>query len=138
MAGKKHTVSRKPSERGTFHVVNFIIMCIIMLITVYPIWFAVINSLNYGDELVKGYSFSLAGPVYLGQLEYSPGRCGYLKCLVGYGFQNDNCDCWIYYHHILICLWIFQALSERKEILYGAWVYQYVFQRRNYSILRAV
>ena len=59
MAGKKHTVSRKPSERGTFHVVNFIIMCIIMLITVYPIWFAVINSLNYGDELVKGYSFLL-------------------------------------------------------------------------------
>ena len=95
MAGKKHTVSRKPSERGTFHVVNFIIMCIIMLITVYPIWFAVINSLNYGDELVKGYSFLL------------PAR-------------------------------IFQALSERKEILYGAWVYQYVFQRRNYSILRAV
>jgi len=30
-----------------------------MLITVYPIWFAVINSLNYGDELVKGYSFLL-------------------------------------------------------------------------------
>ena len=59
MAGKKHTVSRKPSERGTYHVVNFIIMCIIMLITVYPIWFAVINSLNYGDELVKGYSFLL-------------------------------------------------------------------------------
>ena len=57
MTGKKLMQKRKPAERGPFHVVNAILMCVIMLITVYPIWFAVINSLNYGDELVKGYSF---------------------------------------------------------------------------------
>lgn len=54
---KKRVKSVKPSERGFFNIINAVLMCITMVITVYPIWFAVINSLNYGDELVKGYSF---------------------------------------------------------------------------------
>lgn len=53
----KRTRNVKPAEHGMFNIVNAAIMCVVMLITVYPIWFAVINSLNYGDELVKGYSF---------------------------------------------------------------------------------
>lgn len=51
---KKRVKSVKPSERGFFNIINAVLMCITMVITVYPIWFAVINSLNYGDELVKG------------------------------------------------------------------------------------
>lgn len=53
----KRVKSVKPSERGAFNIVNAVLMCVMMVITVYPIWFAVINSLNYGDELVRGYSF---------------------------------------------------------------------------------
>lgn len=56
---KRRIKSVKPSERGAFNIVNTVIMCVMMVITVYPIWFAVINSLNYGDELVRGYSFFL-------------------------------------------------------------------------------
>lgn len=56
---KRRIKSVKPSERGAFNIVNTVIMCVMMVITVYPIWFAVVNSLNYGDELVKGYSFFL-------------------------------------------------------------------------------
>lgn len=56
---KKINKSVKPADRGAFHIFNAVFMGIVMLITVYPIWFAVINSLNYGDELVRGYSFLL-------------------------------------------------------------------------------
>ena len=54
---KKVRKARKPAEQGAFRYINAIIMCVTMIITVYPIWFAGVNSLNYGDELVKGYSF---------------------------------------------------------------------------------
>lgn len=42
---KRRIKSVKPSERGAFNIVNTVIMCVMMVITVYPIWFAVINSL---------------------------------------------------------------------------------------------
>jgi putative aldouronate transport system permease protein len=34
-------------------------MCLIILVTLYPIWFSIINSLNDGAELLKGSSFIL-------------------------------------------------------------------------------
>ncbi|MDQ0901146.1 carbohydrate ABC transporter permease [Paenibacillus sp. V4I7] len=40
-----------------FSASNVIIMVIVMLLTVYPIWFSVVNSLNTGDNLVRGPIF---------------------------------------------------------------------------------
>ena len=56
---KKTNKSVKPYEKGIFNIFNTIGMCIVMLVTVYPMWYALINSLNSGDALVKGYSFFL-------------------------------------------------------------------------------
>jgi putative aldouronate transport system permease protein len=42
-----------------FDSINIISMILIMLVTLYPIWFSVINSLNDGTELLKAYSFIL-------------------------------------------------------------------------------
>ena len=37
-----------------FNVTNVVIMIMIMIVTIYPFWFSVINSLNTGDNLVRG------------------------------------------------------------------------------------
>ena len=55
---KKTNKSVKPYEKGIFNIFNTIGMCIVMLVAVYPMY-ALINSLNSGDALVKGYSFFL-------------------------------------------------------------------------------
>ena len=44
-------------ETGIFDGINTILMILIIFVTLYPIWFSVINSLNDGVELFKGYSF---------------------------------------------------------------------------------
>lgn len=54
---KKSGKAVKPSEKGIFHVFNTVGMWVVMIVMIYPIWFALINSLNFGDELTKGYSF---------------------------------------------------------------------------------
>ena len=59
MRAKKTNKSVKPYEKGAFNIFNTIGMCIIMLVTIYPMWYALINSLNSGDALTKGYSFFL-------------------------------------------------------------------------------
>jgi putative aldouronate transport system permease protein len=40
-----------------FTVSNLIIMLVVMLLTVYPFWFSFVNSLNTGDDLVRGLIF---------------------------------------------------------------------------------
>ena len=47
---------RSLGDRG-FSVLNIIIMLILMLLTVYPFWYSVVNSLNTGDDLVRGPIF---------------------------------------------------------------------------------
>ena len=47
-----------------FTVSNVIIMLIVMLLTVYPFWFSVVNSLNTGDDLVRG-------PIFLWPREFT-------------------------------------------------------------------
>ena len=51
MRAKKTNKSVKPYEKGAFNIFNTIGMCIIMLVTIYPMWYALINSLNSGDAL---------------------------------------------------------------------------------------
>ena len=40
-----------------FTVSNVVIMLALMIVTVYPFWFSVVNSLNTGDDLVRGPIF---------------------------------------------------------------------------------
>ncbi|KRF41861.1 carbohydrate ABC transporter permease [Paenibacillus sp. Soil787] len=47
-----------------FTVSNVIIMLFVMLLTVYPFWFSVVNSLNTGDDLVRG-------PIFLWPREFT-------------------------------------------------------------------
>ena len=54
---RKNTKKSNQIGGRTFPIVNGIFMIGIMLITVYPIYFSFINSLNSGEELVKGYSY---------------------------------------------------------------------------------
>ncbi|GHT55353.1 ABC transporter permease [Spirochaetia bacterium] len=42
-----------------FNTVNAVLMTIIVILTLYPIWFSVINSLNDGSKLFRNYSFIL-------------------------------------------------------------------------------
>jgi putative aldouronate transport system permease protein len=51
--------SRIIQEGKIFNSINIALMMLIILVTLYPIWFSVINSLNDGVELFKGYSFIL-------------------------------------------------------------------------------
>ncbi|GHT95620.1 ABC transporter permease [Spirochaetia bacterium] len=46
-------------EGRIFITINAAIMILIMIVTLYPIWFSVINSLNDGTEILKGFSFVL-------------------------------------------------------------------------------
>lgn len=54
---KENRKKAKPYEKGIFNIFNTVGMCIVMLVTLYPMWYALINSLNRGDRLVRGYSF---------------------------------------------------------------------------------
>lgn len=47
-----------------FSVANVIVMLIVMILTVYPFWFSVVNSLNTGDDLVRG-------PIFLWPREFT-------------------------------------------------------------------
>ncbi|WP_309121609.1 carbohydrate ABC transporter permease [Paenibacillus sp.] len=47
-----------------FSVLNVIIMVIVMLLTLYPFWFSIVNSLNTGDDLVRG-------PIFLWPREFT-------------------------------------------------------------------
>ena len=47
---------KSPGER-VFHISNVVIMIIIMFVTVYPFWYAVISSLNGGQDLQRGPVF---------------------------------------------------------------------------------
>lgn len=47
---------RSLGDRG-FSVLNIIMMLVLMLLTVYPFWYSVVNSLNTGDDLVRGPIF---------------------------------------------------------------------------------
>lgn len=59
MARSKKLHSRKKQERY-FTVVLYIVMTLIMLITLYPMWYSVINSLNSAADLSKnGYAYLL-------------------------------------------------------------------------------
>jgi putative aldouronate transport system permease protein len=40
-----------------FDSINVVFMTVLIFLTLYPIWFSLINSLNDGTELFKGYSF---------------------------------------------------------------------------------
>ncbi|WP_029192518.1 carbohydrate ABC transporter permease [Paenibacillus harenae] len=42
----------------TFNVTNVVIMVLIMIVTIYPFWFSIVNSLNTGDNLVRGPIFA--------------------------------------------------------------------------------
>jgi putative aldouronate transport system permease protein len=46
-------------EGGIFNGLNALMMSLIVLATLYPLWFSVINSLNDGEALFRGYSFAL-------------------------------------------------------------------------------
>ncbi|MFC5467954.1 carbohydrate ABC transporter permease [Cohnella suwonensis] len=45
-------------EDRIFSASNVIIMLIVMLLTLYPFWFSVVNSLNTGDDLMRGPIFA--------------------------------------------------------------------------------
>jgi putative aldouronate transport system permease protein len=40
-----------------FNMVNYFIMVVIMIVTIYPMWFTIVNSLNDGKDLYRGYVF---------------------------------------------------------------------------------
>lgn len=40
-----------------FHVANTFFMLCVLILTLYPFWFSIVNSLNDGTDLVKGYVF---------------------------------------------------------------------------------
>lgn len=133
----KRIKSVKPSERGAFNIINTVVMCVVMVITVYPIWFAVINSLNYGDELVKGYSFLWPAKFTLASWSTVLGDSDILQALwitasrtviVTVGSTN----------YVHVCVRFFQTVSDREEILHGAWICEHVFQRRNHPVFPAV
>jgi putative aldouronate transport system permease protein len=41
-----------------FNGANIVLMILIMIVTIYPFWFSVVNSLNTGDNLVRGPIFA--------------------------------------------------------------------------------
>jgi putative aldouronate transport system permease protein len=47
---------KSPGERA-FHISNIVIMIILMVVTIYPFWYAVISSLNGGTDLTRGPIF---------------------------------------------------------------------------------
>ena len=59
MAREKKLHSKKKNERY-FMIRLYIVMTLIMLITLYPMWYSVINSLNSAADLSKnGYAYLL-------------------------------------------------------------------------------
>jgi len=40
-----------------FNITNVLIMLILMFLTLYPFWFSIVNSLNDGTDLIRGYCF---------------------------------------------------------------------------------
>lgn len=51
----------KTSKEKRFNIILGFVMIIIMVITVYPVWFSIINSLNTADAISK-YGFSMFWP----------------------------------------------------------------------------
>lgn len=49
-------VKGKSKSGIVFHVFNYSIMILLMVISIYPIYYAIINSLNSGISLMKGFS----------------------------------------------------------------------------------
>lgn len=54
-----------------------------------------------------------------------------------YRLQNHYCNCCINLDHLYVRLWFFKTLSDRKTILCGSRIYQYVLQWRYYRFLYA-
>lgn len=50
-------MNKKNISNRVFNLANTLIMTILVIITLYPIWFSIINSLNDGTDLMKGYVF---------------------------------------------------------------------------------
>ena len=56
----------KSRKEKRFSVLLTAVMILIMIITVYPVWYSLINSLNSAQDIAKnGYAMLLPGEFYL-------------------------------------------------------------------------
>ena len=61
-------VGGKSLGERVFHASNIVIMIVLMFVTIYPFWYAIISSLNGGADLMRGPYHSLAPAIYMGKL----------------------------------------------------------------------
>ena len=61
-------VGGKSLGERVFNASNIVFMIVLMFVTIYPFWYAVISSLNGGADLIRGPYISLAPAIYMGKL----------------------------------------------------------------------
>ena len=127
----------KSRREKRFSVLLTIVMILIMVITVYPVWYSLINSLNSAQAIAKD-CHAAARRIFPGELEIRAEKSGNIPGLRYHTLPD--CDCHggadsIYRH---VCLWVFPGQSGGKEILHSAGVYQHVLKRRRYRLFYPV
>ena len=49
-------VQSKSAGEKAFHAVNLLVMLLVILISIYPFYYALINSMNTGIQVMRGFS----------------------------------------------------------------------------------
>ena len=85
----------KSKKTKAFNIVLGFFMVVITLITLYPVWFSVINSLNSASAIAKnGYAMVLT-------------KFRNCKSLFYHISKNCSCNSRADRNYLYVCLWIF-------------------------------
>ena len=110
-----------------FTVSNLIIMLVMMLLTVYPFWFSFVNSLNTGDDLVRGLIFIWPRDFTWASWQTVMSRPGDPSGSMDYRVEDYNCNGCLYSVYGDVFLRLFPSLFKRQMVLHGSRLFEHVF-----------
>lgn len=98
----------KSKKTKAFNIVLGFFMVVITLITLYPVWFSVINSLNSASAIAKnGYAMVLTDEFSLASWQAVLKKFRNCKSLFYHISKNGFCNSRADHNYLYVCLWIF-------------------------------
>lgn len=132
----RHKEARMRSD-VIFDAVNIVLVCIVVLVCAYPIYYTIVASFSDPNAVITGKVFFWPVGVtldsYRSVMRYSSVWTGYRNTLFYTVFWHD-----LQFVFAVACfLWSVAAKLERQRLSHGLFRVYHVFQRRHGAVLSA-